>query len=278
LSTIENGHLPKNHLPAESNDEIGNLSKAINNLNEKLREIVGLITTGADKVSKSSDQLDEISYKVAEGANQQASSVEEVSSTVEEISSMIEQNTSNARETDKISKNAAEGIGTFVQREKESLDHIQAISDKISVINDIAFQTNILALNASVEAARAGEHGKGFSVVAAEVRKLAQNSEEAAKEINNLSDKSVNLTTEAHEFMMQLAPEIEKTSKLVNEIAYSSEEQNSGASQINSAIQELNQIIQEYASSAEDMTSNSKTMKEEAKELRESIRYFNVEE
>lgn len=278
LSTIEKGTLPKTPLPARSDDEIGKLSKAINSLSDKLREIVLMISEGTKKVNTSSEQMDEISYKVAEGANQQASSVEEVSSTVQEISSMIEQNASNARETDKISKSAAEGINDFVKKEKESLEYIKAISEKISVINEISFQTSILALNASVEAARAGEHGKGFSVVAAEVRKLAQNSEKAANEINSLSSKSVGMTSEAHEFMMHLAPEIEKTSTLVNEISSSSEEQNSGAAQINNAIQELNTIIQEYASSAEELTKNSKIMKEEAEELRKSISYFKIEE
>jgi methyl-accepting chemotaxis protein len=278
LTSIEKGHLPQKSLEVKTDDEIGQLTRAINNLNKKLREIVLLITDGAVKVNSSSNHLDDLSVKVAGGANQQASSVEEVSSTVEEIASMIEQNAANAQKTGEISKKAAEGIKDFVKREEESLAYIQAISEKISVINDIAFQTNILALNAAVEAAHAGEHGKGFAVVASEVRKLAQKSETAASEINQLSGKSVAITTKAHEFMMKLAPEIETTSQLVNDISNSSEEQNSGAAQINSSIQQLNMVIQEYASSAEEMTKNSRTLKLEAEELRESIRYFNVEE
>jgi methyl-accepting chemotaxis protein len=278
LTTIKEGILPKTPLTVKSNDEIGQLSNAINNLNEKLREIVSLITSGAGKVNKSSNQIDEISVKVAGGASHQATSAEEVSSAVEEMTSMIENNTENAQQTQQISITAAEGIQQLILKEEESLKYIREISNKISIVNDIAFQTNILALNAAVEAARAGEHGKGFAVVAQEVRRLAENSRKAADEITKISENSVSITSNAHDFMMQIAPEIEKTSQLVNEITTSSNEQSNGASQINNAIQDLNIVIQQYASTADEMAQNSKVLNKEADDLEKSIRFFNIEE
>ncbi|HKK80778.1 MAG TPA: methyl-accepting chemotaxis protein [Prolixibacteraceae bacterium] len=277
LTTIKGGTLPKIPLTVKSNDEIGQLSNAINNLNEKLREIVSLISSGAGKVNTSSNQIDEISVKVAGGASHQATSAEEVSSAVEEMTSMIENNTENAQQTQQISITAAEGIQQLILKEEESLKHIKEISNKIDIVNDIAFQTNILALNAAVEAARAGEHGKGFAVVAQEVRRLAENSRKAADEITKISEKTVDITTNAHDFMMHIAPEIEKTSQLVNEITTSSNEQSNGATQINSAIQDLNIVIQQYASTADEMAQNSKVLNKEANELEKSIRFFNVE-
>lgn len=277
LTEIQSGKLAKGKLEINSTDEIGMLGKAINNLNDKLREIVTLITSGAVKVNGSSNQINNISLKVASGASQQASSAEEVSSAVEEMAAMIENNTFNAEQTQQISIRAAEGIQQLLLKEEESLKYIEDISKKISIVNDIAFQTNILALNAAVEAARAGEQGRGFAVVAGEVRRLAENSRVAADEITKLSQRAVSITTGTHDFMMKLAPEIEKTSQLVHDITISSSEQNNGATQINSAIQELNLVIQEYATTAEDMARNSKILKSEAFELEQSILFFNVE-
>ena len=190
---------------------------------------------------------------------------------------VIQNNLETAEQTKRISLNAATGIEKLKEKEEESLKYIQTISNKITLINDIAFQTNLLALNAAVEAARAGEHGRGFSVVAAEVRRLAENSKNAAEEITKLSQSSVSITTGAHQFMMELAPEIKTTADLVNDISVSNSKQNNGALQINHAIQDLNIIIQDYASTAELMEQNAKKLKDDAAELERSIKFFKVE-
>jgi methyl-accepting chemotaxis protein len=278
ITEIQNGKLSNKLLKVDSEHEIGLLSLAINNLSEKLREIVSRIANGAYRVNGSSNQINNISIKVAGGSMQQATSAEEVSSAVEEMAAVIQDSNENAKQTRLISDKAAEGIKELIEKEKESLKYIKKISKKISIINDIAFQTNILALNAAVEAARAGEQGRGFAVVAGEVRRLAENSRQAADQITKLSAKSVAITTSAHEFMMMLAPEIEKTSQLVNDISVSSNELNNGAAQINSAIQELNLVIQQYTSTAEEMAKNSEVMKNEALELEHSIMFFKIEE
>lgn len=277
LTEMQKGRLSSKMLTVDSEDEIGLLSNTINTLNEKLRDTVTRIAKGASKVNGSSNQISTISLNVAQGSVQQATSAEEVSSAVEEMAAVIQDSHNNAKQTQLISDKAAEGIKELIAKEQESLRYIKEISEKITIVNDIAFQTNILALNAAVEAARAGEQGRGFAVVAGEVRRLAEKSRIAADEITKLSLKSVVITTNAHDFMMKLAPEIEKTSKLVDDISVSSSELSNGASQINCAIQELNLVIQQYASTAEEMSRNSEVMKNEALELEHSIMFFKVE-
>lgn len=278
LTEIQNGKLSKEMLDVDTKNELGLLSIAINDLSVKLREIVTRIAEGAHKVNGSSFQISNISDNVAGASMRQSESAREVSAAIEEMTNIIQDSNHNAKQTQEISVNAAEGIKELILKEDESLKYIKEISEKISIINFIAFQTNILALNAAVEAARAGQQGKGFAVVAAEVRRLAEKSRIAADEITRLSEKSVSITLNAHDFMMKLAPEIEKTSDLVNEISVSSSQLNNGATQINSAIRDLSLVIQQYTSAADDMSQHSEIMKNEAMELQQSINYFIVED
>ncbi|HEY4786344.1 MAG TPA: methyl-accepting chemotaxis protein, partial [Bacteroidales bacterium] len=184
----------------------------------------------------------------------------------------------NARHTEIISNSTAQMVTRVDEASRESLKAVKEIAQKITIINDIAFQTNILALNAAVEAARAGEYGKGFAVVASEVRKLAERSKIAADEIDHLSKSSLGMTQETGQILEQLIPEILKTSKLVQEIASASVEQNSGADQINSAIQQLNNVTQQNAATAEQMATSSEELYSRAEQLNELVSFFTLDE
>ncbi len=242
----------------------------------KLKEIVSSILSGADNMTSASQQISSSSQQLSQGANEQAASVEEVSSTMEEIVSNIEQNNENASQTQKISSTAYTGIKEVNDRSQQAVEANEKISEKINIINDIAFQTNILALNAAVEAARAGEHGKGFAVVAAEVRKLAENSKNAAGEIVSLSHNSLNITQEAGEKLAQMLPEIEKTNSLVQEISAASNEQTNGAGQVNSAIQQLNSVTQQNASASEELATSAEEMNSQAEQLKQIVEFFKI--
>jgi methyl-accepting chemotaxis protein len=214
---------------------------------------------------------------MSQGASEQASSAEEVSSSMEQMAANIQQNTENAQQTEKIALRASDGINRVNDASDQTLKYMQEIADKVSIIGEIARQTNILALNAAVEAARAGEHGKGFAVVAAEVRKLAERSQVSAVEIDSLTKNSVRATEESGKLLAAIAPEISKTAKLVQEIAAASIEQNSGADQVNNAIQQLNQVTQQNAASSEEMATSSEELAGQAQQLLEMISFFKID-
>lgn len=259
-------------------DEIGQLAQALSDMVKNLRKIVVTIEQNANQLVTSGELLKNSSLKLSKGASEQAASAEEVSTAIEEMVANIDQNTENAVATEKITSSTVQNVTYSSQYSNEAAEAMNTISQKITIISDIAFQTNILALNAAVEAVRAGEHGRGFSVVASEVRKLAERSKQAANEIVTLVAKGMKVSQMAGEKANALVPDIEKTTVLIKEISAASIEQKTGAEQINLAMQNLNVITQENASSSDELTNSSVQLSSLATNLKAAVSFFKLDE
>ncbi|MEO5334686.1 MAG: methyl-accepting chemotaxis protein [Magnetococcus sp. YQC-5] len=257
-------------------DEVGQVLMAMHLMVEKLREVIGEISTAAEQVSVGSNEISDAAQNLSQGATEQAASVEETSSAMEEMSSNIAQNSDNAGTTQTIAQKAAKDAAEGGAAVSQAVHAMKEIASKIGIIEEIARQTNLLALNAAIEAARAGEHGKGFAVVAAEVRKLAERSQTAAGEISHLSASSVEVAEKAGGIINTLVPDIQKTAELIQEINASSQEQNQGAGQINQAIQQLDQVIQKNAGASEEMAATAEELSAQADMMHQSIAFFNL--
>ncbi len=266
-----------NTIEVQSNDEIGLLSKALNNMNENLKSIVYKVQLSSDNVAEGSNELSTSSQLLAQGATEQAAAAEEISAAMEEMGANIQQNTDNSQHTEKISAKAALNAKNSGKAVKEATIAMKDISDKINIIQEIARQTNLLALNAAIEAARAGEHGKGFAVVASEVRKLAERSQNSAKEITDLTKSSLILAQKAVEMLNVLVPDIGTTADLIAEITASSTEQNQGAAQIIKAIIDLDKVVQANAGSSEEIASTAEKLFSQSQQLKDIISFFKID-
>jgi methyl-accepting chemotaxis protein len=272
---ISNGNLTVNIRERSAQDK---LMQALSAMVGGLTRTVGDIRSIAGEVAAASQSISTASVQVSKGASAQAAAAEEASSSMEEMVSNIKQNADNAQQTDKIANKSAKDAQESGRSVLEAVAAMKEIANKISIIEEIARQTNLLALNAAIEAARAGEHGKGFAVVAAEVRKLAERSQKAAGEINQLSANTLKVSEKSGEMLEKLVPDIQRTAELVQEITAASKEQDTGAEQINKALQQLEQVIQQNASAAEEMASTTEELTGQSDQLVSALSFFNTED
>ncbi|MDT8442676.1 MAG: methyl-accepting chemotaxis protein [Desulfuromonadales bacterium] len=254
------------------------LIQALSGMVIKLKEVINNVKLSIENVASGAQAMSASSEEMSQGASEQAAAAEEASSSIEQMTANIRQNADNAMQTEKIAIQASGDAREGGEAVNATVGAMKEIADKIMIIEEIARQTNLLALNAAIEAARAGEHGKGFAVVAAEVRKLAERSQKAAGEINELSTNSVEVAEKAGTVLNSLVPNIQKTAELVQEISAASREQDAGADQISKSIQQLDAVIQQNASASEEMASTSEELSGQSEQLAEMISFFVMDE
>ena len=294
LSDIASGDMT-HQVPDELSvrgDEIGDLARAMREMVKQLREIVSQVTQSTNQVSSAAAEIAQGSADLSQRTEEQASALEETASSMEELTATVKQSAENAGQANQLAsaaRNQAEQGGQVVDHAVSAMAAINQSSRKIAaiigVIDEIAFQTNLLALNAAVEAARAGEQGRGFAVVAGEVRKLAQRSADAAKEIKSLITDSVTkvedgsqLVDQAGQTLREIMISVKKVSDIVAEMAAAAREQAVGIEQVNKAILQMDQVTQQNAALVEETAAASQSMGEQARELQGLMAFFKLDE
>jgi methyl-accepting chemotaxis protein len=280
------------HTFAHGKRDPSSLASALDDMLATLKSIVSNVRRGSEGVATASAEIAQGNHDLSARTEQQASALEQTAASMEQLGSTVKQNADSARQANQLSMTASavavsggEVVGQVVQTMKGINDASRKISDIISVIDGIAFQTNILALNAAVEAARAGDQGRGFAVVASEVRSLAGRSAEAAKEIKSLISASVDrveqgtaLVDKAGETMTEVVSSIQRVTEIMGHISHASSEQSSGVSQVGEAVGQMDQATQQNAALVEQMAAAASSLKAQAQELVQVVAVFRLED
>jgi methyl-accepting chemotaxis protein len=288
--TIANGDL-SGTIDVSRGDEFGEMMRAIAHMQERLVHLVADVRQGTDDMAHVSEEIESGNYDLSKRTEQSAASLEETASSMQELTANVKQSADSARQANQLAGSAAQVAqrgGQVVGQVVTTMDEINAssrkISDIISVIDGIAFQTNILALNAAVEAARAGEQGRGFAVVASEVRSLAGRSADAAKEIKQLINTSVQkveggsaLVAQAGETMTEIVNSVQKVTDIMGGITTAAAEQSDGIAQVNSAVAQLDQMTQQNAALVEQSAAAASSMKDQAHRLAGLVATFKLD-
>lgn len=277
-------------IEVNSTNETGRLLQALKIMNDNLVDLVSKVRMGTDQITTASGEIASGNLDLSQRTEEQASSLEETASSMEELTSTVRQNADNARQANQLAAGASEVavkggavVGQVVQTMSSINESSKKIVDIISVIDGIAFQTNILALNAAVEAARAGEQGRGFAVVATEVRTLAQRSAAAAKEIKELISDSVSkvedgtrLVDEAGATMDEIVSAVKRVTDIMSEISAASQEQSSGIEQVNQAVTQMDEVTQQNAALVEEAAAAAESMQDQAQALTQAVTIFKL--
>lgn len=263
-------------LPDFGKNEVGKTATSLNGFVERIQGVMSEVSSAVSNIAAASQQVSSTSQDVSQSTSEQAASIEETSATIEQMTATINQTTDNARTTESISEKTSKQASQGGQAVAETVDAMRSIADKINLIEDIAYKTNLLALNAAIEAARAGEHGKGFAVVADEVRKLAERSQTAAGEISEQAINSVEVSERAGKMINDVVPGVEKTAILIKEIAAASNEQKTGTDQVVTAISQMDKVAQQNAAASEELASTAEELNSQAEELKDLVGYFKI--
>jgi methyl-accepting chemotaxis protein len=262
--------------PMRARSEKDRLGVAWSNMSTQLTRTIENARSASTSVSLAAQQLTASSSVLSNGTSQQAASVEETTASLEEMSSSITQNADHSRNLEQMAMRGAQDAEEAAGSVQKTVQAMKTISERIGIIQDIAYQTNLLALNAAIEAARAGEQGRGFAVVAAEIRRLAERSQTAAKQISELTTGSLEIAGLSGKKLEQLAPSIRRTADVVQELAAASAEQAAGVGQMNRAMGQVDQVTQQNASASEELAATAEELRQQAENLERLLSFFKV--
>jgi methyl-accepting chemotaxis protein len=270
---LADGDLSQEMAPRSERDVLG---LAWREMARRFSQAILDARSASSSVSLAAQQLTSSSNVLSNGTAQQAASVEETTASLEEMSSSITQNADHSRNLEQMAMRGAQDAEEAAGSVFKTVSAMKTISERIGIIQDIAYQTNLLALNAAIEAARAGEQGRGFAVVAAEIRRLAERSQTAAKQISELTGSSLEIAAMSGQKLGQLAPSIRRTAEVVQELAAASAEQAAGVGQMNRAMGQVDQVTQQNASASEELAATAEELRQQAENLERLLAFFKV--